>query len=107
MRDLRFLLLGLVMLVLGGCTNDSDEVSGGDKPTTQDDFIVAITAVTRSTVALDVTPSEGIGDYLCVVEERERVAEFPRDSFVIETILQELGEEASNGKEFQMRQRRC
>ena len=42
MRDLRFLLLGLVMLVFGGCTNDSDEVSGGDKPTTQDDFIVAI-----------------------------------------------------------------
>lgn len=97
MRDLRFLLLGLVMLVLSGCTNDSDEVSGGDKPTTQDDFIVAITAVTRSTATLDVTPSESIGDYLCVVEERERVDEFTRDSFVIETILQELGEEASNG----------
>lgn len=96
MRDLRFLLLGLVMLVLGGCTNDRGEVSGGDNPIVQDDFIVAVTDVTRSTVTLDVTPSESIGDYLCVVEECEKVDEFTKDSFVIETLFMEFSDEASS-----------
>ena len=102
MNILRFTLLGLLAFVAYGCTNEKDDIVGGDKPSVKSDFVVDITAVTRSTVTLDVTPAEGIGDYLCIVEESAKVEEFTKDSFVIETIFQEFSEEAlSVGKTFE------
>lgn len=88
-------MFALFALLIAGCTNDRDDVTGGDEPIAQDDFTVAITEVTRSTVTIDVTPAEGIGEYVCVVEEREKIEEYTREEFVIETIFQELSEEAS------------
>lgn len=65
-------------------------------PAPEQDFVVELDEITRSTVTLSVTPAETIGDYVCVVEERSVVDEFTQDKFVVATLFQELTEEASS-----------
>lgn len=71
----------------------------GDKPTAPPSkdgggFEVDITAVTRSTVTLSVTPLNYEDDYLCMVYDKEFVDDFRRDEYLVSTILQELSAEA-------------
>ncbi len=81
--------------VMAACTTSNEEPAPID-PVQQEDFVVKIGDVTRSTVTLSVTPAEGVGDYVCVVEQRSIVDEFTQDKFVIATVFQELTEEASS-----------
>ena len=85
--------VALALLAVGCATTDEPTP---EPPTPQEDFVVELGDVTRSIVSLSVTPAESIGDYICVVEERGVVDEFTQDKFVIATVLQELGEEASS-----------
>lgn len=72
------------------------EIDPPPPPTPIPDFRVRVDDVTRSTVTVSVAPSEEIGDYICVVEERSVVDEFTQEKFVIATVFQELTEEASS-----------
>ena len=85
--------VALALLAVGCATTDEPTP---EPPTPQEDFVVELGDVTRSTLSLSVTPAESIGDYICVVEERGVVDEFTQDKFVIATVLQELAEEASS-----------
>ena len=87
------------MALVAACTTSKDEPTPNDPtptPTEKGDFEVTIDDVTRATVTLSITPSEAIGDYICVVEERSVVEEFTQDKFVIATVFQELTEKASS-----------
>ena len=87
------------MALVAACTTSKDEPTPNDPtptPTEKGDFEVTIDDVTRAAVTLSITPSEAIGDYICVVEERSVVEEFTQDKFVIATVFQELTEEASS-----------
>ena len=87
------------MALVAACTTSKDEPTPNDPtptPTEKGNFEVTIDDVTRATVTLSITPSEAIGDYICVVEERSVVEEFTQDKFVIATVFQELTEEASS-----------
>ena len=86
------------MALVAACTTSKDEPTPNDPtptPTEKGDFEVTIDDVTRATVTLSITPSEAMGDYICVVEERSVVEEFTQDKFVIATVFQELTAEAS------------
>ncbi len=72
------------------------EVDPPPPPTPISDFRVSVDDITRSTVTVSIAPSEEIGDYICVVEQRSVVDEFTQDKFVIATVFQELTEEASS-----------
>ena len=86
--------LAVVVFAMVGCTSTDEPTP--EPPTPQEDFVVELGDVTRSTLSLSVTPAESIGDYVCVVEERSVVDEFTQDKFVIATVFQELAEEASS-----------
>ena len=85
--------VALALLAVGCATTDEPTP---EPPTPQEDFVVELGDVTRSTLSLSVTPAESIGDYVCVVEERSVVDEFTQSKFVIATVFQELAEEASS-----------
>ena len=87
------------MALVAACTTSKDEPTPNDPtptPTEKGDFEVTIDDVTRATVTLSITPSEAIGDYICVVEERSVVEQYTQDKFVIATVFQELTEKASS-----------
>lgn len=80
------------MLALVACRPEIDAPT----PEPVEPFEVTFGEITRSTVTLDVTPAQSIGDYICVVEERAVVEEFTKDDYYISTLFQEFAEEASN-----------
>ncbi len=90
------LLLGLAMLLVLSCQQQPDTPMPAPEQPSKPDFKVTLGGVTRSTVTLDVEPSELIGDYICVVEERAMVEEFTKDEFFVATLMQEFSDEASN-----------
>ena len=85
------------MALVVACTTSKEEPAPvGPTPTDSEAFVVSVDDVTRSTVTISVTPSETIGDYICVVEERSVVDEFTQDKFVIATVMQDIAAEASS-----------
>ena len=65
------------------------------------DFEVTIESTTRGSVVFSVEPKDVEAPYLCAVYSKAEYEEFTRDEFVVETIFQQLREEASAvGKTF-------
>ena len=85
--------LASVVLMAVACTPSDEPTPEPVAP--RQAFDVEISDVTRSTVTINVTPTEDVGNYICVVEERSVVEEFTQDKFIIATVFQELTEEAA------------
>lgn len=75
-------------------TPNDTEKPGNDTPETLS-FDIEVTAATRATVTLDITPSNPEAEYLCYIIERAKADEFKRDTYIINDILQTIEEEAS------------
>ena len=89
-------LWAIVVLMAVAVACNPNEEPTPVPPTPDADFVVEISDVTRSTVTVSVAPSEEIGDYICVVEERSVVDEFTQEKFVIATVFQEFTNEAAS-----------
>lgn len=88
------LLFGAVMLLTVACQQSPDTPT----PPTPDtpDFEVTISSTTRGSVTFSVEPKDMDAPYLCAVYSKAEYEEFTREEFLVETIFQELREEASN-----------
>lgn len=97
MRLFRLFFL-FVALVFAACHHEDVEPT----PTPEKaDFEVTIESTTRGSVVFSVEPKDVEAPYLCVVYSKAEYEEFAREEFVVETIFQQLREEASAvGKTF-------
>lgn len=102
----------LVAMMIAGCEHGDDNTNqtptppndtekpddgnneGDDTPEVLS-FDIEVTATTRSTVTLNITPSDPEAEYFCYVVERAKAEEFKRDTYLINNILQTIEEEAS------------
>ncbi len=92
MRNLKS-ILALFVLVLVACHPEPEPIQPTpEKP----DFEITINGTTRGSVTFSVEPKDMDAPYLCTVCSRAEYEEFTREDFLVETIFQELREEASN-----------
>ena len=93
------LLLGVTMLLAVACHPEQDTpVPAPEKP----DFEITINSTTRGSVTFSVEPKDADAPYLCAVYSKAEYEEFTREEFLVETIFQQLRDEASNvGKTFE------
>ena len=90
-RLLLFLTL-LVATTMVGCYDNPPEVI---KPQPEAPFEVVIENTSRTTVTFSVTPSDNDADYLCVVYEKADAEEFTREEFLVDAILSDIADTAS------------
>lgn len=87
------LLLGVVVLLMAACHQEPDTpVPTPEKP----DFEITINGTTRGSVTFSVEPKDMDAPYLCTVFTKAECEEFTREEFLVETIFQQLRDEASN-----------
>ena len=87
------LLLGVAMLLAAACHPEPDNVQPTpEKP----DFEITINGTTRGSVTFSVEPKDTDATYLCTVYSKVEYEEFTREEFLVETIFQELRDQASN-----------
>ena len=92
MRNLKF-ILSLFVLALVACHPEPEPIQPTpEKP----DFEITINGTTRGSVTFSVEPKDMDAAYLCTVYSKAEYEEFTREDFFVETIFQELREEASN-----------
>lgn len=92
MKKLFYFLLALP-LVFAACEKTPEP--GPNKPTPEDSlFTIELGDVTHSTVNFTVTPKDLEAEYLCVLYDAETVEEFTRDEFLVQTLYQDLENEA-------------
>lgn len=98
MRQASF-ILSFILLTLAACKPEVDTpLPTPEKP----DFEVTINGTTRGSVTFSVEPRDVDAAYLCTVCSKAEYEEFTREEFLVETIFQELRDEASNaGKTFE------
>ena len=96
MNRVIFFVMSLMAMLSVGCNGDTPAPEPTPQPEPQAEFEVEITKTTRSTVTFSVTPRNLDMEYLCVVYDKDTADEFTRDEFLVESILQEIAEEASN-----------
>ena len=92
-------ILALFVLALVACHPEPEPIQPTpEKP----DFEITINGTTRGSVTFSVEPKDVAAAYLCTVCSKVEYEEFTREEFLVETIFQELREEASNvGKTFE------
>ena len=92
-------ILALFVLALVACHPEPEPIQPTpEKP----DFEITINGTTRGSVTFSVEPKDVAAAYLCTVCSKAEYEEFTREEFLVETIFQELREEASNvGKTFE------
>ena len=88
------LLLGLIALIaVVACRQEvNPPAPTPEKP----DFEITINGTTRGSVTFSVEPKDMDAPYLCAVYSKAEYEEFTREEFLVETIFQELCDEASN-----------
>lgn len=86
-------ILTLFVLALVACHQEPNPIQPA--PETPD-FEVTINGTTRGSVTFSVEPKDMDAAYLCTIYSRAEYEEFTREEFLVETIFQELREEASN-----------
>lgn len=92
MRNLKS-ILSLFVLALVACHPEPEPI----QPTPEiPDFEITINGTTRGSVTFSVEPKDMDAAYLCTVYSKAEYEEFTREDFLVETIFQELREEASN-----------
>lgn len=92
MRNLKS-VLALFLLALVACHPEPEPIQPTpEKP----DFEITINGTTRGSVTFSVEPKDMDAAYLCTVYSKAEYEEFTREDFLVETIFQELREEASN-----------
>ena len=92
MRKITF-ILALFVLALVACHPEPEPI----QPTPENpDFEITINGTTRGSVTFSVEPKDVDAAYLCTVYSKAEYEEFTREDFFVETISQELREEASN-----------
>lgn len=92
MRNLKS-ILALFVLALVACHPEPEPI----QPTPENpDFEITINGTTRGSVTFSVEPKDMDAAYLCTVYSKAEYEEFTREDFLVETIFQELREEASN-----------
>ena len=96
MNRVIFFVMSLMAMLSVGCNGDTPAPEPTPQPEPQAEFEVEITKSTRSTVTFSVTPRNLDMEYLCVVYDKDTADEFTRDEFLVESILQEIADEASN-----------
>ena len=96
MNRVIFFVMSLMAMLSVGCNGDTPAPEPTPQPEPQAEFEVEITKTTRSTVTFSVTPRNLDMEYLCVVYDKDTADEFTRDAFLVESILQEIADEASN-----------
>ena len=96
MNRVIFFVMSLMAMLSVGCNGDTPAPEPTPQPEPQAEFEVEITKTTRSTVTFSVTPRNLDMEYLCVVYDKDTADEFTRDEFLVESILQEIADEASN-----------
>ncbi|MEE1147740.1 MAG: hypothetical protein UHN93_00650 [Alistipes sp.] len=96
MNRVIFFVMSLMAMLSVGCNGDTPAPEPTPQPEPQEEFEVEITKTTRSTVTFSVTPRNLDMEYLCVVYDKDTADEFTRDEFLVESILQEIADEASN-----------
>lgn len=96
MNRVIFFVMSLMAMLSVGCKSDTPAPEPIPQPEPQAEFEVEITKTTRSTVTFSVTPRNLDMEYLCVVYDKDTADEFTRDEFLVESILMEIAEEASN-----------
>ncbi len=86
-------ILALFVLALVACHPEPEPI----QPTPETpDFEVTINSTTRGSVTFSVEPKDMDAAYLCTIYSKTEYEEFTREDFLVETIFQELREEASN-----------
>ena len=86
-------ILALFVLALVACHPEPEPIQPTpEKP----DFEITINGTTRGSVTFSVEPKDMDAAYLCTVYSKAEYEEFTREDFLVETIFQELREEASN-----------
>ncbi|MBO5018051.1 MAG: hypothetical protein J6C56_04220 [Alistipes sp.] len=86
-------ILALFVLALVACHPEPEPI----QPTPENpDFEITINGTTRGSVTFSVEPKDMDAAYLCTVYSKAEYEEFTREDFFVETIFQELREEASN-----------
>ena len=86
-------ILALLVLALVACHPEPEPI----QPTPENpDFEITINGTTRGSVTFSVEPKDMDAPYLCTVCSKTEYEEFTREDFFVETIFQELREEASN-----------
>ena len=86
-------ILTLFVLALVACKPEVD----APQPTPETpDFEVTINSTTRGSVTFSVEPKDMDAAYLCTIYSKADYEEFTREEFLVETIFQELRDEASN-----------
>ena len=86
-------ILALFVLALVACHPEPEPIQPTpEKP----DFEITINGTTRGSVTFSVEPKDVDAAYLCTVYSKAEYEEFTREDFLVETIFQELREEASN-----------
>lgn len=86
-------ILTLFVLALVACHQEPNPIQPA--PETPD-FEVTINGTTRGSVTFSVEPKDMDAAYLCTIYSKTEYEEFTREEFLVETIFQELREEASN-----------
>lgn len=95
-----FRLFSLVVAVVASVACRQEPVEPTPTPE-KHDFEITIENTTRGSVRFSVEPKDAEAPYLCVVYSKADYEEFTREEFLVETIFQELREEASSvGKTF-------
>ena len=90
-----FMALMVAMLSFAACNNQTDEPKPTPTPTPEDvPFKVELGEITSSSVTYTVLPSDLEAEYLCVLYSAEIVEEYTKDEYLVETLYQELTEEA-------------
>lgn len=86
-------ILTLFVLALVACHQEPNPIQPTpEKP----DFEVTINGTTRGSVTFSVEPKDMDAAYLCTIYSKAEYEEFTREEFLVETIFQELRDEASN-----------
>lgn len=86
-------ILTLFVLALVACHTEPEPIQPTpEKP----DFEITINGTTRGSVTFSVEPKDMDAAYLCTVYSKAEYEEFTREDSFVETIFQELREEASN-----------